>query len=285
MEREEQENVEGSERIVRLMGCSHGLDIAAYAASFVMDSVRKRLAVTGLQTLSAYGERLGGDRAEAEALFDALRIGYSEFFRNPLTFAVLEQVVLPGLVAEKERSGRGEVRVWSAGCARGQEAWSVAMLLDELSAARARPVPYRVIATDRCEDDLSAARAGVYGAEALEAVRLRQLRTCFSRQGEAYTVAPRLRERVDFSVYDLLQEGTKCPAASIYGDFDLILCCNVLYYYQSVRQQRMLSRLCYALSDGGFFVTGEAERELAAGQSGLRAVAPPAAVFQKRGVS
>lgn len=283
MKRAEQEIGEGADRIVRLLGRAYGLNIAPYDASFVLSAANKRMAATGIQPLSAYCERLKDHPEEAAALFRSLRIGYSEFFRSPLTFALLEQVVLPSLVAEKERSGRGEIRVWSAGCASGQEAWSVAMLLDELISARAQPVPYRIIATDLSEEDLSLARAGVYSAEAVETVRLRHLNTYLSRQGDSFVVTPRLRAQVDFSAYDLLDERSTSPAASIYGDFDLIFCCNLLFYYQSDIQQFILGKLCGTLSDGGFLVTGETERAIVARQKWLRAVAPPAAVFQMKG--
>jgi chemotaxis methyl-accepting protein methylase len=283
VKREDQEIGEGVGRIVRLLGRAYGLNIAPYDATFVLSAANKRMAATGVQSLSAYCERLKDGPEEVVTLYRSLRIGYSEFFRNPLAFALLEQVVLPSLVAEKERSGRGELRVWSAGCASGQEAWSAAMLLDELISARSQPVSYRIIATDLSEDELSLARAGVYSAEAVETVRLRHLRTYFSPQGESFAVTPRLRAQVDFSTYDLLDEGSKSPAASIYGDFDLVFCCNLLFYYQAEIQQFILGKLCGTLSDGGFLVTGETERAIVARQKWLRAVAPPAAVFQKKG--
>ena len=193
--------------------------------------------------------------------------------------------MLPGLVAEKGACGRGELRVWSAGCAAGQEAWSVAMLLEGAVRVGEQPPPYRIFATDQAESDLTLARAGVYGADAVGNVRLRHLDAFFSRQGESYAIAPRLRERVAFSAYDLLDERSASPASSIYGDFDLILCCNLLFYYRPGTRQRMLDKFFRALSPGGYFVTGEAERGIVSCLKGFRPVAPPSSVFQKRGRS
>ena len=256
-----------------------------YDETFLKKALHRRLTATSVKTSEEYLGRLECDGAEAEALLRSLRIGHSEFFRNPLTFAVLEQLVLPNLLAAKEMSGRSEIRVWSAGCAAGQEAYSVAILLDELRAAREHPIPFRIIATDICGADLARGRDGVYDRAAVQNVRLKQLQDYFRVEGEAYAVAPRLRQQVDFSTYDLLDERSVCPPASLYGDFDLILCCNVLFYYRPDMRQRILDKVCNALAPNGYFVTGEAERDIVQHAGGCRAVASPAAVFQKKRIN
>ncbi|MCX6971228.1 MAG: protein-glutamate O-methyltransferase CheR [Verrucomicrobia bacterium] len=265
--------------IVRAMAGSHGLDISRYEEAFLRAAISRRMEASGVATLAAYGEHLEQSAPEAGRLFRSLRIDHSEFFRNPLTFAVLEKLILPGLVAGKGQCGSGEVRVWSAGCASGQEAWSLAMLLEDM----AGPVPYRIFATDLADPD--AARAGFYHAGELGNVRLRHLTKYFSEQDDSFSIVPRLRDRVDFSAYDLLDSSSASPAASIYGGFDLILCCNVLFYYRPEARQRILDKLSRALSPGGYFVTGEAEKAMVAGQKTFRAVLQPAAIFQTKNVS
>jgi chemotaxis methyl-accepting protein methylase len=86
---------------------------------------------------------------------------------------------------------------------------------------------------------------------------------------------------VDFSIYDLLDEHSSCPQASLFGDFDLIFCCNVLFYYRADIRQRILAKISRALAPGGYLVTDEVERECVANHHSLYAVAPPAAVFKK----
>ena len=262
------------DEITRVFAESHGLDISRYDETFLRKTIAKRMAATGVETLADYTGKVAGDRAEAGIFFRVLRIDHSEFFRNPLTFAVIAQLVLPGLVEAKKKTG-GEIRAWSAGCASGQEAWSLAILLEEL----AGQVPYRIFATDLADPGL--ARAGVYSAEAVGNVRSRHLREYFSRQGESFSVVPRLRERVDFSAYDLLDRSSASPAASIYGGFDLILCCNILFYYCHEARHHILDKICHAVSLGGYFVTGEVEKSMVSGHKGLRAVMAPAAVFEK----
>jgi len=260
---------------------AQGRKIAVYDEAFVRKTMAKRMVALGLPSLAAYGEQLARQPQEVADLHRALRIGYSEFFRNPLTFAFLEQWILPGLAAEKRLAGRSEIRVWSAGCAAGQEAWSIAMLLDTLSGAGEPRVFYRIFGTDCSEPDLEMAAAGVYSAEAVGNVRRRDLEGYFSRRDGSWVISPRLRERVSFSAYDLLDESSSSPEASLYGDFDLIFCCNLLFYYRLDIRQQILSKLCRALSPGGYVVTGEAERDIVAAHDGLSAVAPPVALFQK----
>jgi chemotaxis methyl-accepting protein methylase len=268
------------DEIIAVMRHTHGLDVSIYKETFLTKSLEKRREAAGCGAATAYLERLTHDRAEAEALIQSLEIHHSELFRDPLAFALLEQRILPGLVQQKDASGRRELRVWSAGCAAGQEAYSVAILLHELSDGPERPVPFRIFATDNSETQLALARGGVYAEAAIRNVRLGHLERWFSRQGQAYVAARGLRERVDFSAYDLLDERSSCPPASIFGEFDLVLCCNVLFYYRPEGRKLILEKLRRCLAPGGYLVTGEAERELLQG-AGFQAVALSAAVFQR----
>lgn len=267
--------------IIRTMDRVHGLDISGYEPSFLVRTIERRLHETGCDSAASYlAERLLGNLPEAEAFDRSLRVGYSVFFREPLTFALLESQVLPDLLERGRKTGRAGLRVWSAGCAGGQEAWSVAILLDELVASANRTTAWRIFATDLSEPDLSLARAGVYPAAALGNVRLRHIDACFTRQGDCHSVATRLREHVEFAVYDLLDTGTACPPMSIFGDFDLVLCCNVLIYYRPPQRRRIVEKLLGCLAPGGYLVTGEAERRLVASAGGILGTASPAPVFQ-----
>lgn len=266
-------------QIIALMREAHGRDLALFDEAFLAKSLQRRRDRTTFANWPAYVDCLAHDQAEAGALCQSLSIGYSEFFRDPLAFALLEQVILPGLL---QQSGQAGLRVWSAGCAAGQEAWSIAILLEEQNAEREHPVPFRIFATDSVEASLTEAGEGVYDAASVQQLRLKHLRQYFTVTGDAYRISPALKTRVDFSVFDLLAEGTTSPVAAIYGDFDLVFCCNLLFYYRPEVRQRILDKIVRALRPGGYCVTGAAEREIVARQTGLHAVVPPAAVFQKR---
>ena len=267
--------------IIRVMSRTHARDISLHDPAFLAKSIERRLAATGIKTAAAYGGHLSENSTEAEALSRALNINYSEFFRNPLTFALLEQVILPGLAVEKEKAGRAEIRVWSAACAAGQEAYSIAILLHDLTTARGGAISYRIFATDRSDAEIVAAQEGVYDSAAVHNVRWKHLRRYFTQEGESYTIIPALRNRIGFSVYDLLDELRASPPQSIFGDFDLAVCSNLLFYYRPDIRRRILNKIWKSLAAGGYLVTGEAEIDIVARHEGFRAAIPTSAVFQK----
>ncbi len=267
--------------IVRVMEQTHNRPIAHYDEGFLIKTIRKRQKAADAENTAAYIEILMHSSEEAESLWHSLNIGYSEFFRNPLTFALLEQWILPSLLAEKEKNGEREIRVWSAGCAAGQEIYSVAILLDELMARSEGAVAARLFATDLSGKELAAARQGVYDASSVRNVRLQHIRQHFSSEGGAYRIADRIKNRVDFSIHDLLDEQFTSPAASIYGDFDLIFCSNLLFYYRPEVRRGILNKLHRSLSAKGYLATGEAERDIVSKQEGFRAVAIPSSIFRK----
>lgn len=266
--------------LLALMRRQHGLDLAIYEAGFLASALARRCRALRIDTPAAYLERLARDPAEARTLHRSLRIVYSEFFRDPLTFALLEQSILPALVGEKEHRCPAEIRIWSAGCAAGQETWSVAILMEDLITRRGGRGRYRIFATDQSESHLDTARAAIYRPEDLASLRWRHLQAYFAPRGDAFAIDDRLRERVEFSCYDLLDQGTTCPPTSIYGDFDLVLCRNVLLYYRAEVRDGMLDKLERCLAPGGYLVTGETERRIAAQAGGLRPVVPSVAIFR-----
>lgn len=275
--REEPANLH--EQILEALRQSYGWDLSSFDGTFLAKMLEARRTATGTPSVREYLTRLRQDRHEAEELHQSLHIAHSEFFRNPLAFALLEELILPQLAAGK--GGQTEIRVWSAGCAAGQEAYSVAILLDELAASRKNPVLFRIFATDRSRTELTTAQLGTYRRESLHNVRLKHVDGCFSRRDDTFTIVSRIRQRVDFSWHDLLGERCGSPPASIYGDFDLILCSNLLYYYQAGIQQLILSKLHQALTPRGYLVTGETEKAAVNLAGGFHALAPPAPVFQK----
>jgi chemotaxis protein methyltransferase CheR len=267
--------------LISTIRLTHDRDLSRLDESFLARSLERRLEATATASPETYLARLAKDPPEADALLQSLDIHHSELFRDPLACALLEQRILPGLALQKEAQGGTEIRVWSAGCAAGQEAYTVAILLSELSDARELPVPFRIIATDGSEAQLDLAREAAYAGAAMRQVRLGHLERWFTRSGQTYTARPELRARVDFSAYDLLDGRSTSPPASIFGEFDLVLCCNLLYYYRPDARRLILDKLRGCLSPNGVLVTGETEREAVLGMGGFRAVAASAAVFQK----
>lgn len=267
------------QQIVKTMSGMHK-EISCYDESFLEKSIEKRLAATSCATIADYCEYLSVHNGEAEEFYRSLNITYSEFFRNPLTFDVLEQRVLPALIDEKRELGRSEIRIWSAGCAAGQESYSIAILLDELISARKIPLSFRIFASDISDESLASARRGVYDAAALQNVKLKHIQSCFESHNGSYSIDGRLKQKIEFSYYDLLDERSTCPSGSIYGDFDIVFCSNLLFYYRPEIRTLILKKVCCALSRGGYLVTGEAERAIVESSS-LSEIFPMSAVYRK----
>jgi chemotaxis protein methyltransferase CheR len=255
-------------------------DISMYDSAFVAQAIDRRVAETGCGSPEAYTALLRRDSAEEEAFFASLHISYSAFFRNSLTFAVLEQIILPELMLTAREDRRREIRIWCAGCAAGQEPYSVAIMLEELMERSGQALDYRIFATDGIESQIAQAQTGSYVAEPLGQVSLKRLNRWFVQHGYEYTVVPQLARCINFSVFDLLSGATSSPPASIFGDFDLVMCCNLLYYYNIECRKTILNKLARCLGDTAFLVTGETERGFIL-ENGYSEVYPNAAVFRR----
>ncbi|MDE4908009.1 protein-glutamate O-methyltransferase CheR [Methanogenium marinum] len=269
------------QKVITVMSRAYGTDLSCYDESVLSKSLETRCIETSSATIDEYCTYLSEHREEAGALSRSLQNTHSEFFRNPLTFALLESLVLPSLLMERQGAeGRG-IRVWSAGCAAGEEAYSIAILLNERATASEHPAPYQIFATDISEDELAHAKSGVYDAARVQNVHLKHLHTYFHSRGDTYTVIPRLQDHIDFSRYDLLDEHSISPPTSIYGGFDLIFCANLLFYYRPEVRQSILEKLNHSLVPGGYLVTGEAEREMVEQLDNIYPVFRSAAVYRK----
>ncbi|NTW31848.1 MAG: hypothetical protein HGB12_04355 [Bacteroidetes bacterium] len=237
-------------------------DISIYDEIFLLKSLQRRMKFTNCFVIDEYFKLIEQNYEEAISFFDSLHICYSEFFRNPLTFAVLEHILLPELIQKMKNTNRKEIRIWSTACAAGQEAYSIAMLLEELKNANNKEIKYRIFATDISESQLQEAIKGEYPASALNNLNMKRAEQWFIKQGEIYSIKPELRKRINFSAFDLLNKQTNSPPVSIFGDFDLIICANLLFYYNYEFQKIILKKATNCLANGGYLVTGESERNI-----------------------
>jgi chemotaxis methyl-accepting protein methylase len=216
--------------------------------------LRRRIAVrmraSSMPTYAAYLAHLQDTPAEWPRLLDALTINVTNFFRNADVFAALAERVLPTLGG----SGAGPIRVWSAACATGEEPWSLAMLMHAEAQRRGDPRlldRFRVTATDIDERALAAAERGVYTAAAAREMPSAMRETYLV--GEPPQVHEALRPLVRFRRHDLLLE------APLPGPFHLIVCRNVLIYFERPAQDVVLTRFHEVLAPDGLLVLGKSE--------------------------
>lgn len=260
---------------------SLGIDLSVYDEGFLVKSLRKRMEATKCRSMADYYLLLKTNRPEAEILARSMNITYSEFFRNPLVFDLLQQTIFPDIFIKKKKSGRNEIRIWSAAAAAGQEVYSLVIILDHLKMFYKSKIQFHVFASDICQSEIEKAKTGFYPAEQLLNLPLKYLNKYFYSNGDGYKLIPHIREMVDFFVYDILDSNTISPPESIYGSFDLIYCSNLLIYYNPETRNRIIQKLLNNLDENGFLITGESEREMFS-EYNLHAVCRPAPVFQAR---
>lgn len=267
-------------RLIGIVSQINGNDIARYDDAFLLQTVKRRCSVTQTADVSAYLSYLAEHEAECQAFLVSLNNQYTEFFRSELVFAQLEHRFLPPLIEQMPKTR--EFRVWSAGCSTGQEAYSLAILLENVAERKRASFRYRIIATDISEPALCAARKGEYREQAVKNIRHKDLNLYFTPSAGGYTVTERLKKHVSFSMYDLFDPCSVNPQESIFGNFDLVMCSNVLLYYTAASQRLILRKLVNSMIGNGYLVTGEAERSSVGKTAELVAAAPPSPIFKKR---
>lgn len=247
---------------------------------FVEKTISKRIQINQIHSAADYLQLLAENKTEQLSLIRALFIGYTEFFRNPLTFAFLEQVVFPALANKSIQNHKKEIRIWSAACATGQEVYSLAILLEELKKNANFDFAYRIFATDVSADMLEKASAGLYNESEIGNLSVKRLKQWFkSNHKSQFLVNPLLKNHIEFSEFDLLNKQHSCPPSSIFGDFDLIICANLLFYYKNDIQQKILGKLVGCINSEGVIVCDEVERQILK-KFGLSELIPPAAIFK-----
>lgn len=236
--------------------------------------LRRRLAVRmracGVTTLIEYAALLDGSVEETRRLLEALTINVTQFFRNPEVWERLDEVLRPMV-----RSRHGMLHAWSAGCASGQESYSLALLLHQLGREEwgelARPAS--IDATDLDDHSLALARAGRYPATAVPAVH--RCAALFERAGGEVVVPAAIRDWLRIFRHDLLREPPPSPP------YDVILCRNVIIYFERDAQDRLLTACADALSAGGLLVLGRVESVLGPARAALELVHPRERIYRR----
>ena len=227
-----------------------GFDFTAYKRSSLLRRVRVRMQMVAVPDLATYLDRLRVDPDEFIRLFHTLLINVTSFFRDPTAWDRLRDEIVPRLMGPADSTR--PIRAWSAGCASGEEAYSLAMLLAEALGPEAFRARVRIYATDVDEEAVAQARHAVYGTRAAEEIPAPLLEKYFVRLDDTYHLDQELRRAVIFGRHDLLQDA---PIARV----DLLTCRNCLMYFNPETQARILARFHFALVPSGVLFLGKAE--------------------------
>ncbi|KVZ94038.1 CheR family methyltransferase [Burkholderia ubonensis] len=253
-ERQEDLMNESAERALReimiILRTRTAHDFRHYKRATVLRRIERRLQVNGITDLQAYRDYLHLHPDETQALLQDMLISVTNFFRDKETFDVLEREVLPQFF--EGRSEQDRIRVWSVGCATGEEAYSLAMLLQERSLKSSESISFQVFATDIDERAISFARAGLYPDSILADVTAGRVRQFFSKDAAHYRIKKELREHMLFAHHNVLSDPP-------FSRLDLICCRNLLIYLDREAQIEILKMFHFALRPGGVLFLGSSE--------------------------
>lgn len=225
-----------------------GFDFREYKETTLNRRLGLRLRACGVETFADYARILDQNPAEYDRLFNSLFIKVTNFFRDDVAFRAVEEVVLPTLIGK----GLKDVRVWSAGCATGQEPYSVALLLLEKLGQEISQWNIPILGTDIDAKALACARNGRFSQRDVEGIRSVWLERYFVPEGKGFRIQPTLKGLVTFEVHNLVRDPP-------YHDLDLVVCRNVLIYFKPALQTRLLRGFHEGLKQGGFLLLGKAE--------------------------
>lgn len=225
------------------------IDFSAYRPSTICRRVARRMMLRSLEDVHEYSRQLGQDHEEQERLLHDLLIGVTEFFRDPDAFQFLYDSEIAAMFDDR---GEDEVRIWSAACATGEEAYSLAILMKEAAESNGFKGGITVFATDVHRSSLGTASMGVYDRERLKNVSEERLDRHFHKEGGCYRVNESVRKMVVFAPQDLV---TDLPLARI----DLVSCRNMLIYLKPKAQDRVITSFHNCLREGGTLFLGSSE--------------------------
>jgi two-component system CheB/CheR fusion protein len=241
---------ESFESLLRYLRDTRGVDFTGYKRTTLMRRVQHQMEHAGVQTFEEYLDVLQASSDEFAALFNTILINVTSFYRDPDAWQYINAEVVPALLAR--RGPDQPIRIWSAGCASGQEAYTLAMILADSLEPDAFRHRVKIYATDLDEQALAEARAASYDAKAVASVPEPLLARYFEQVNGRYLFNKDLRRAVIFGRNDLVKDA---PISRV----DLLVCRNTLMYLNAETQQKLLSRLHFALAPEGVLFLGHAE--------------------------
>lgn len=259
---------------IRLALAEHtGFRLEGYKDKCVKRRITMRIRTTQCHSAAEYLFLLQQNAQEVENLCRVLTIHVSHFFRNPPTFRKLAEEVLPDIFCRAIAEKRDCVTIWSVGCATGEEPYSVALILKDRFSDYLSRLRVEIIGTDLDDRVLDNARNGVYGTERLAEVPDEMLQRYFHKSGECYRLAEEIRGMVTFCRADLFSDPP-------YRGCDLILCRNVLIYFERPQQEAILTAFASALQDNGLLVLGKSETLVGEARKRFRTVCPTERIYR-----
>ncbi len=237
-------------KLFALLQKENGVDFTGYKPNTIIRRVERRMSINQIDKLPDYVRYLQRSSAECKALSKEFLISVTRFFRDPEAFDYLQQNILPILLTDKPANA--QIRVWVAGCATGEEAYSLAILLQEYMEQAGRHLDVKIFATDLDKEALEYASQGYYPASIVADVFPERLQKYFVKKGENYEISRQIRSMVVFAHQNIIKDPP-------FSKIDLISCRNLLIYLQPELQKKVLATFQFSLKPGGYLLLGTSE--------------------------
>ncbi|MCX7823675.1 MAG: ATP-binding protein [Syntrophobacterales bacterium] len=265
------ESEDPKQLVLQLLSTNYNIDFSLYKEATITRRLERRIQLSKAENIEKYLEILISDPNELDNLYHDLLIEVTQFFRDPEVFAKLKEEILPELLMGHPQDQ--EFRVWVAGCATGEEAYSIAIVLEEVCAALSVRPPIKIFATDIHKTSLRYAGIGRYSKNELKSVSEDRLKAFFIESEDHFMVKPFIRRLITFAPHNLLEDPP-------FLHLKLILCRNVLIYFKKEAQERVIRNFHAALEKGGILVLGMSE-SLSDMEDGLSLVNAKLKIFKK----
>ena len=244
------DTISGMNQIMLLLRSGTSHDFSGYKKSTIGRRIERRMAHHNIEDINVYARYLKGKPSEVQSLFKELLINVTSFFRDPQAFALLKSEILPQILADKPDDY--VLRLWVAGCATGEEAYSIAMILREIMEETHHEFKIQLYSTDLDDDAIACARTGFYPPTIIKDVSPERLRRFFIKEETGYRVKKEMREMVVFAIQNIIKDPP-------FTKMDLVTCRNLMIYLGSELQNRLIPAFHYALRPGGVLFLSPSE--------------------------
>lgn len=242
------------DKLIAKIDDARGLDLSLYRRTYLERRIAARLRVVGLHSYRQYADLLDADPHEYDRLVDTLTINVTEFYRDKVVWDVVRARILPEIIARKTQHGAKNIRLWSAGCATGEEPYSLAMMLLDTLGSSASAFSISVTATDLDPEALAKAERGVFRKDRIKRIPSSyQVRFTKSVDDETFEIVPEVRKLVRFQRMSLFDPST-------IRAIDLVTCRNVFIYFDHEQQEKVLDTFWGSLGAMGYLVLGRSEK-------------------------
>lgn len=274
---------QGLIHILNILKEQRAFDFSGYRVSMLERRIQKRIKATKSKKIDDYFEFLKQHPDELDKLIDVFTINVSCFFRDTLSFEYIDNVIIPSIILKKLHVNDNSLRIWSAGCSLGEEPYSIAIIIKEFLEKEKPPLNVNIFATDIDKKALKIASDGNYGVKSIRNVKYTYVDKYFTKKDDIFSISPDIKKMIQFSFFDLIDKKRSVPSDSIFGDFDIVFCRNVLIYFNLEHQELIFDKIYKSMNKDSYLILGEAETPVEAFKNKFKRESNIVKIYRKVG--